>query len=129
MAHIGQNIAKLRGIRRMTQKEMASKTGLFQPEYSKLEQKEEIDDDLLAIIAAALDVTPEAIRKFNEEAVINIVSNILNDNSAIISNYPIINLNPIDKLIEVIEENKKLYERLLQEKDEKIELYKKQLKG
>jgi hypothetical protein len=35
------------------------------------------------------------------------------------------NFNPMDKLLEVIEENKKLYERLLQAEREKIELLKK----
>jgi len=30
--------------------------------------------------------------------------------------------NPIDRLVEVLDENKKLYERLLKEKDEKISL-------
>jgi len=35
-----------------------------------------------------------------------------------------LNFNPMDKLLEVIEENKKLYERLLQAEREKIELLK-----
>ncbi|MET3978260.1 hypothetical protein ABIB62_000828 [Mucilaginibacter sp. UYP25] len=35
-----------------------------------------------------------------------------------------LNFNPMDKLLEVIEENKKLYERLLQAEKEKNELLK-----
>lgn len=35
------------------------------------------------------------------------------------------NFNPLDKLIEMVEENKKLYERLLQEEREKIVLLEK----
>ena len=126
MAHLGHNIAKLRGIRRMTQKEMAGKIGLYQPDYSKVEQKEEIDEELLLLIANALEVTPEAIKNFNEEAAISIISNnTLNDNAAIIGHNPVYNFNPIDKLIEIVEENRKLYERLLKEKDATIKMLQK----
>lgn len=63
-----------------------------------------------------LNVTPEAIQRFNEEAAINIISSNLYDNSGSV-NY---NFNPIDKLIEVYEENKKLYEQLLNAEKEKV---------
>jgi len=130
MTHLGQNIARLRGMRRLTQKEMASKLNLGQPDYSKIEQKAEIDEELLVLIANALEVAPEAIRNFNEEAAVSIISNnTLSDNAAIIGNNPIYNFNPIDKLIEVIEANKDLYERLIKEKDIVIEMYKQQQKA
>jgi hypothetical protein len=45
--------------------------------------------------------------------------------SHVIGNHGTYNFNPIDKWIEVVEENKKLYERLLKEKDEKIALLEK----
>ena len=38
-----------------------------------------------------------------------------------INNYQC-NINPIDKWIEALDENKKLYERLLQSEKEKVEL-------
>lgn len=138
MAHIGKNIAKLRGLRRLTQKEMAAKINLAQPEYSKIEQKAEIDDDLLMLIANALDVTPDAIKNFNEEAAVNFISSTLtlNDNASSFNNYPIYNFNLIEKFLEMIEENKQLYERLLKEKedviaqkDDIIEMFKKQQKA
>jgi len=122
MTNIGKNIAKIRGMRRLTQKEMAAKLVLAQPEYSKIEQKAEIDDDLLERIAIVLEVSPEAIKNFNEDSAINIISNILNDHAAMINNYPIFNFNPIDKLIEIVDENRKLYEQLLKEKDNVISL-------
>jgi len=118
MAHIGQNIAKLRGMRRLTQKEMAAKTGIAQPEYSKIEQKAEIDENLLVLIADALDISPEAIKNFNEEAAINNISCNFNDNAV----NTLYQFNPLDKIIE-------LYEAVIKEKDEVIEMYKKQQKA
>jgi hypothetical protein len=71
-----------------------------------------------------LGVTAEAIKNFSEEAVINIISSTLHDNAGSVNNNCTLNFNPMDKLLEVIEENKKLYERLLQAEKEKNELLK-----
>jgi transcriptional regulator with XRE-family HTH domain len=122
MAHLGENISKLRGLRRLTQKDMASRLNVAQPVYSKIEQKAEIDDDLLSRIASVLEVSPEAIKNFSEGAVINIISSTLtlNDNASSFNSYPTYNFNPVDKLVELVEENKKLYERLLAAKDESL---------
>lgn len=126
MSHIGQNIARIRGMRRLTQKEMASKLNLAQPEYSKIEQKMQIDDNLLNTIANALEISPEAIKNFNEEAAVNIISSTLNDQAGSYNHCPVYNFNPIDKLLEIVEENRKLYELLLKEKEEMIQMYKRQ---
>ena len=40
------------------------------------------------------------------------------------SSYGTFTFNPIDKLVEVLEENKKLYQELLQSEREKIEILK-----
>ncbi len=108
MGHLGNNIAKLRGMKQQTQKEIAAKLNLSQSEYSKIEQKAEIDDDLLSLIASAIGITPEALKNFNEDAVIFNIQN-MNDNAA---NYQY-HFNPIDKVVE-------LYERLLKEKEEML---------
>jgi len=128
--HLGQNISKIRGFKRLPQKDIASKLNLTQPEYSRIEKKEQIDDDLLERIATILEVSPEAIKNFSEDAAINIISSTLtlNDNASSFNTYPVYNFNPIDKLVEMHEENKKLYEQLLREKDTVIELYKQQQK-
>jgi transcriptional regulator with XRE-family HTH domain len=118
MVHLGENIARLRGLRRITQKQMAGKLKLAQSVYSKVEKREEIDDQLLEQIAAALEVTPEAIKNFNENAVTNIISCNFHDNAV----NAVYNFNPMDKLFQVVTENKDLYERLLKEKDEKLQL-------
>ncbi|HEX5155402.1 MAG TPA: hypothetical protein VFW07_28365 [Parafilimonas sp.] len=71
----------------------------------------------------------EAIKNFDEERAIHNIQN--NYDSAVINAGPTINykcnFNPIDKYVEQVEENKKLYERLLQAKKEKIALLEKML--
>jgi len=67
---------------------------------------------------------PKQLRTLVEEAVINIISSTLHDNAGSVNNNCTLNFNPMDKLLEVIEENKKLYERLLQSEREKVELLK-----
>jgi len=94
--HIGRKISRIRELRDMKREALAQALG----------------------IAKALGVTAEGIKQFSEEAVFNIIGNTVtnNDNGALFNYYP--TFNPMDKLIEAYEENKKLYERLLQaEKD------------
>ncbi|WP_149524651.1 helix-turn-helix domain-containing protein [Sphingobacterium hotanense] len=116
--HEGRNIKRFREMLGMKQEALAFELGedWTQKKVSQLEAKEKIEADILEQIAKILNVTPEAIQRFNEEAAINIISSNLYDNSGCV-NY---NFNPIDKLIEVYEENKKLYEQLLNAEKEKI---------
>jgi len=65
-----------------------------------------------------LGVPAEVIKNFSEEAVFNIIGNTIDNNSAAI-NFGC-TFNPLDKLIEAFEENKKLYERLVEAKKEKV---------
>jgi hypothetical protein len=73
-------------------------------------------------------VPVEAIRNFDEERAVNIISNNSFENceqpASVFYNSTI---NAIDKWMEVLEENKKLYAALLKEKDEKIALLEKLL--
>lgn len=83
----------------------------------------------MAQVAEILGVTPDAIENFSEEAVFNII-NTFNDNSSnngAWSSNPTFSFNPIDKLIGVYEENKKLYERLLEAEKSKVEYLEKLL--
>jgi len=97
-----------------------------QKKISALEQKEIIDDTLLEQLAAQLKVPAEAIKNFDEEAAIfNIQNNYEGSNtgaSGIGIQIQNCTFNPLEKYIEAIEENKKLYERLLQAEREKNEL-------
>jgi hypothetical protein len=101
---------------------------MSQQAVSLLEQKETLDEPTLEKVAKILGVPEEAIKSFSEEAAVNVISNNFNDNSASGSTFGnSYNFNPIDKLMEAIEENKKLYERLLQTEKEKNELLQKLL--
>lgn len=130
--HHGRNVKRFRETMGYKQEGLASELGedWNQRKVSLLEQKEEIEDQLLEQIAKALKVPMDAIKNFDEEMAINIVSNTFQDfkGNAVASamNYQC-NFNPLDKLMEVVEENKALYERLLQAEKEKVELLQKLL--
>jgi hypothetical protein len=98
-----------------------------QKRVSLLEAKETIEADLLTQVAKALKVPEEAIKNFDEQAAVTFF-NTFNDTSVnhgpFMGSNSIFNLNPIEKWLEVIEENKKLYERLLQSEREKVEILK-----
>ena len=102
-----------------------------QKKVSLLEQKETIEDDLLQQVAKVLKVPAEAIKNFDEEKAINIINNIHDnkfDNTSVGMVYHQ-TINPIEKWMEALEENKKLYERLLLTEREKVELLQKMLDG
>ncbi len=94
-----------------------------QQKISLLEQKEAIDTSLLQQISAALKIQVEAILNFDEEQAVNIIANTFHDSAVAntITKGAQANFhctfNPIDKWLEALEENKKLYERMIKEKD------------
>ena len=79
---------------------------------SRLEQSEEIDDGKLQRIAEILGVTAEIIKNFSEEAAINFIADTINNHDQSVLYSP--TFNPIDKLLELFDENKNLYERMLE---------------
>lgn len=94
-----------------------------QKKISQLEAKEKIEADILDQVAKILKVSPEAIKTMSDESVVNIFSNTfsdIKDNASGISYNYHPNFNPLDKLIEAYEENKKLYERLIEAEKEKV---------
>ncbi len=125
--HIGRKISRIRELRGIKQETLASELGVSQQSISRMEQSDVLEDDILEKIALVLGVTSEAIQNFSEEAVVNYF-NTFNDNSFSNSNGTFhasnCTFNPLDKLMEVIEENRKLYERLLQAEKERNELLK-----
>ena len=126
---IGPKISRLRELRGMKQEALATALGVSQQTISNIERSESIEADLLAQVAEILGVTPDAIENFSEEAVFNII-NTFNDNSSnngAWSSNPTFSFNPIDKLIGVYKENKKLYERLLEAEKSKVEYLEKLL--
>jgi transcriptional regulator with XRE-family HTH domain len=121
--HQGRNIKRFREMLGIKQEGLAIELGedWNQRKISLLEQKEVVEQELLEQVAKVLKVPVEAIKNFDEEAAINIVSNTVNNHdnasgNSLFSYYP--TFNPIDKIVE-------LYDALLKSEKEKIELMQK----
>lgn len=129
--HHGRNIARFRQMLGLKQDALASIMGddWTQIKVSRLEAKEEIEPEILNEVAKALKIPAEAIKNFDEEAaIVNIMTNygehtgagsgsFIGSSNSGTYNYA---FNPIDKLIEAMDEIKKLSAALLKEKDDKI---------
>lgn len=113
--HIGRNISRIRELRGMKQEALAMAIGVSQQTISNIENSEAVEEEKLLKIANALNVSTDAIKNFNEDSILNIVSNSFtsNDNSTLnaINIQP--NFNPLDKVVE-------LYERLVQAEKDKV---------
>jgi transcriptional regulator with XRE-family HTH domain len=124
--HQGRNIKRSREMLGIKQEGLALELGedWNQRKISLLEQKETIEPELLEQVAKVLKVPVEAIKNFDEQAAIQIVSNSFQDRKDWINYHPGFHINLFEKWIEALEEIKKLNEALLKEKDEKIALLK-----
>ncbi|MBE9460591.1 helix-turn-helix domain-containing protein [Dyadobacter subterraneus] len=122
--HQGRNVKRFREMLGIKQEGLAYELGedWTQKRVSLLEQKETIEQDILDQVAKILQVPADAIKNFDEQQAINIISNTFHDTNGIVNYNPSFNINPIDKWVEALEENKKLYERLLKAEQEKNEL-------
>jgi transcriptional regulator with XRE-family HTH domain len=116
--HEGRNLKRFREMMAVKQDALAFELGedWNQQKISLLEQKEKIDSDILEQVAAILKIPAEAIRNFNEDQAITVISSTFNNNAAVVNNNPV--FHPIEKLIQLHEEKIALYERMLKEKDE-----------
>jgi transcriptional regulator with XRE-family HTH domain len=120
--HIGKKICRVRELRNIKQETLADVLGVSQQAVSKIEQSEHVEDATLERVAKALGVTADAIRNFDEEkTIMNIQNNYDSSSHNSGPNYSC-TFNPLDKLMEALEENKRLYEALLKEKEERIKL-------
>ena len=105
-AILGHKIKKVREIKGYSQDYVASKIGISQNAYSKIEKGSiKIDDDKLESIAKVLEVDKEVILNYNDNIIIN---NTNSTNSGVYSQYYI---NPIE-----------FFERILIEKENIIKL-------
>jgi transcriptional regulator with XRE-family HTH domain len=112
--HLGRNISRIRELRGIKQEALAMAIGVSQQTISNIEGSEAVDEEKLALIAKELGVTVEAVKNFNDEAVINYFNNFYDHslaNGAFIAND--CTFNPLDKVVE-------LYERLVQAEKEKV---------
>lgn len=122
--HEGRNIKRFREMLGMKQETLAYELGddWNQKKISLLEAKEKVEADILEQVAKILKISPEAIQRFDEENALNIISNTFtsHDTSTLNAINNSCTFNPLDKLIEAYEENKKLYERLIEAEKEKV---------
>ena len=129
--HQGRAVKRIREILQVKQETLAAELGISQQSVSLLETKENIDPETLEQIAKTLKVPVEAIKNFNEEAAIY---NIQHNYEGATANsthfgrdYFNCTFNPLDKFVETVEKNEKLYEALLKSEREKIVLLEKML--
>ncbi|MBB6324744.1 transcriptional regulator with XRE-family HTH domain [Algoriphagus iocasae] len=118
--HQGRNVKRFREMLGFKQEALAYELGedWSQKKISALEQKEEIEESLLAQIAEVLKLPVDAFKNFDEEQAVNIISSTFHHTQGIVNYNPTFQNNPIDKLIQLHEEKIELYERMLKEKDE-----------
>ena len=120
--HDGRNIKRIREILGIKQDALAIELGQEwnQKKVSILEQKENIEMSQLEEVAKSLKIPVETIKTFNEENAVNLIASNHKVDTAILN--LLYTFNPIDKWIEAIDKNEKLYERLLESEKEKIAL-------
>lgn len=122
--HHGLAIKRLREIRGLKQEALALEMGEHwsQRRISMLEGKEEIDEKILGEVAAALEVTIDQIENFCENSLLqNLRKSAGKEKETEVKLAPNAALL-LYKLMQQTEENKALYERLLQSEKEKTEL-------
>jgi transcriptional regulator with XRE-family HTH domain len=106
---------------------IAAELNITQQAASNLEKKEQINDEILEKVSKVLKVPVEAIKNFDDEKAINIVSNTFQDESNNIKHYQCAIVQS-DKVIELYEQKIELYERVIKEKEERIRLLERLLK-
>ncbi|MDV3747213.1 transcriptional regulator [Elizabethkingia anophelis] len=131
--HQGRNIKRFREMLGIKQDALAYELGedWNQKKISLLEQKETIETSILQQVSAVLKIPVEAIENFDEEQAVNIIANtITNNDNAVMHSLYINNatINPVEKWLEALEENKKLYERWLEEKNNTISVLEEMLR-
>ena len=115
--HTGRNVQRVRMYFGVKQEALAADLGITQQEVSKIEQQEEIEEEMLSQIAGVLGISPEVIRDFDVEKAIYNINNIRDNTFEQGATSIAQQFNPIEKIIE-------LYERLLQSEREKVDLLK-----
>lgn len=129
--HHGHNVRRFREMFGLKQEALAIELGpdWSQKKVSRLEENEVIDDDILKQVADVLKVPVDAIKNFSEEAAVNFFNTFHDTTISGAGSFSSHNynctFNTIEKIFELVEENKKLYERLLASEKEKVALLEK----
>ncbi|WP_031530662.1 helix-turn-helix domain-containing protein [Dyadobacter crusticola] len=128
--HEGRNLKRFREMLGIKQDFLAFELGedWNQQKVSLLEQKEKIESGILEQVSAILKIPAEAIRNFDEEKAVNVISNTFqefHDQSGGVNFQPTYNINPFEKWLEAMDENRRLTAELLKAKDETIRMLEK----
>lgn len=107
LKHHGRNIKAIRQLRGMKQNTFAKELGVSQQNISKMEKKKNLTDKQLEEAAKILHTTVQAIKDFDENAIIQ--NNFLNEQAGYINQK----INPLEKIIE-------LYDTIIKGKEQKI---------
>lgn len=117
---------KLRFLRKRsdkTQHEVATHLGLSQQAYSKLENAEtSFSDETIEKLSNFFEITPAEFESVADSVYIG------NNNSNTGSNIHVVDLRLIETVQKMNEQNTKLFEQLIQEKDARIKLLEELLK-
>lgn len=130
--HHGKNVKRMRELMGVKQEALAVDLGMSQQSVSLLEQKENIDAATIERICVILGLPEETITQMSDDGVMNFFSSTFNNHDNTTIGASIANqytFNPVDKLLESIDENKKLYERLLASEREKVDMLMKLVEG
>lgn len=138
--HEGRNIKRIREMMGLKQEALAAELGedWTQKKISVLEAREKVEEEILEQVAAALKIPADAIKNFTEEAAMYYIQNNHERAYEGATNFHAMSttsqnhhctFNAVDKFLEMVEENKKLYERLLQAEKEKVEMLERMLRG
>ena len=130
--HHGHNIKKFREMLGIKQEALAIDLGddWNQKKVSRLEEKEIVEPEILQQVANIFKVPVDAIKNYDSEQAVSIISNIFNDTASMfnegapfgsVENYKC-SFNPLDKMVE-------LYERMLQQQKEMIDKLEKLIQG
>ena len=133
--NLGRKVRHMRELLNFTQEDVANKMGVSQQTISNIESNEEVEAEQLEKVARAMGVTADAIKDLNEDAA---VYNIIQNNYEGSTNEGASNFvggynnhysfNPVEKWLEAMKKNEKLYEELLKSEREKVAMMERILK-
>jgi transcriptional regulator with XRE-family HTH domain len=125
--HHGHAIRRLREVMGLKQQALACGLGRgwTQRRVSLLEQKEKVAPPLLEAVAKALHIKASTICNFDEACVMEMIQHSCARTTAALEQRqppPVPSINFLAKWLDLLEENKKLYERLIALEQEKAAL-------
>ena len=124
--HYGRRIAFLRGLYKLTQAQLGDQAGFKQQEISEMEGKAELADEVLQRLLVPLGITMEKFKEMDESVMGSTIFH-FSESAYGSGNFNTNNFNPIEKVIELVDKNEKLYERLFEAEKEKNAYLQRQL--